>query len=178
MSAADPELPARLSDSLTQAERQLGYLRETAAALAPMLPCSAESLRRLEEKRESRDLLVAFSARFGLLQEMLQGTLFRAIAELEAERPASSRMLVELMDRLGIVPSAGDFLEDRKHRNVLAHLYVGDDGRRADALNYIVGRVEALAAILERARRHVEPRLGGTVGQGNVVAGAGSAARD
>lgn len=68
-------------------------------------------------------------------------------------------MLVELMDRLGVVPSAGEFLEDRKHRNVLAHLYVGDEGRRAEAFNYIFGRVDALAAIIERAHHHVEPRL-------------------
>lgn len=48
---------------------------------------------------------------------------------------------------------------DRKHRKVLAHLYVGDEGRRAEAFNYVFGRVDALAGIIERARRHVAPRL-------------------
>jgi uncharacterized protein YutE (UPF0331/DUF86 family) len=175
---ADRELAARLSESLAQAERQLGYLRETAAAVAPRLPCDADSLRRLEAQQESRDLLVAFTARFGLLQEMLQSTLFRAIAEMEAERPASNRMLVELMDRLGIVPSAGEFLEDRKHRNVLAHLYVGDEGRRAEAFNYIFGRVDALAGIIERTRRHVEPRLEDLRGRASAEPAGKSTAHD
>ena len=159
MTAHDPELSKRLREAVHQTQRQLGHLRETAAALALILPCSADSLVRLEEQRETRDLLVAFAARFGLLQEMLQNTLFRGIAALEDERPASNRMLLEAMDRLGIVPSATDFLEDRKHRNVLAHLYVGDEARRADALNYVYGRVEALADIIERAGRHLDLRL-------------------
>ncbi|MCU0936383.1 MAG: hypothetical protein MUF66_10005 [Gammaproteobacteria bacterium] len=68
-------------------------------------------------------------------------------------------MLVEMMDRLGIVPSAGEFLEDRKHPSVLAHLYVGDEGRRAEALNDIFGRVDALAGIIERAHHYLAPRL-------------------
>lgn len=159
MTTTEPELAARLRESLAQADRELGYLRETAAALAPLLPCSTEVLTRLEERRESRDLLVAFAARFGLLQEMLQGTVFRAVALLEEERPESNRMLVELMGRLGIVASAQDFLEDRRHRNVLAHVYVGDEARRADALNYIYQRVDALSGILDQAHRHVERRL-------------------
>jgi hypothetical protein len=93
------------------------------------------SIRRILPALDARqqDDIDAFLKRFEQLVLTLQDQVFVGLAMREGEDPRelSRRDVTELMERLRVIPSAGDFRELVLIRNRLAHLYPEEPERQA-----------------------------------------------
>jgi hypothetical protein len=142
------DLVAALRISLHLAAR----LRAALVMLEPYRPFDAASV----EAVENADPLLtdAFLKRFENLVNQLQDQLWRRVAvEIGLRDPAemSRRDLVDLMERLGLVPSADDFVDVVRTRNRLAHTYPDDPARQAARLNEACDRSATLLAAADAA---------------------------
>ena len=111
-----------------------------------------------------QDDIDAFLKRFEQLVLTLQDQVFVGLAIREGEDPRemSRRDVVELMERLGAIPSAKQFRDLVAVRNRLAHLYPEDPARQAANLNAAYQAAPLLLQASERAggslRSPREPR--------------------
>jgi hypothetical protein len=110
-------------------------LEASRAKLRSLFPLRADQLEELGPGEEEG--LDAFLKRFEQLVTTIQDQVFRAIALAEAEDLAgmSRRDVAERMERLGAIPSAGQFRDLVVLRNRLSHLYPDDPGRQVAILN-------------------------------------------
>ena len=134
---------------LARSQRQL-------AARFPLSPATVTSL-----PPDVEDDLDAFLKRYEQLVNAIQDELFKAVALVGGEdlRGLARREVVELMDRLGAVPSAASFRVLVAIRNRIAHIYPDDPERQAGNLNAAYEAVPDLLAAHEGVRRYLERRL-------------------
>lgn len=136
-------------------------LRDVLVQLAPYLPFDAE---RVEAVEAANSLLTdAFLKRFENLVNHLQNQLWRRVAVEQGFRnPAdmSRRDLADLMEKLGLLASADDFVEVVRVRNRLSHLYPGDPARQATRLNQAHKQSAVLLAAADAAAAWTARRLG------------------
>lgn len=125
-----------VAEAAATARHLAARLRRSLDWLAPHLPLDAETLPVLDTAHG--EALDAFLLRFENLANHLQDSVFRRIAvEEEGRDPSrmSRRDVVELMDRLGRVPSAAAFLDAARVRNILSHVYPDEPAKSAAILN-------------------------------------------
>lgn len=158
MTAAD-ELRALLAAQIRALTIVARRLAATRRRLETVFPVTSTSIGKLDERRiESTDALVK---RFEQLQNGLQDQLFRTLALFEGEdlRDRTRRDMAELMERIGVLPSAVDWSALAVLRNRLAHAYPTDRRRQARVLNEVFAAAELALAAFARAAAHAKPLL-------------------
>lgn len=135
-------------------------LRDALDQLEPYIPFDAD---RVEAVEAANPLLTdAFLKRFENLVNHLQDQLWRRVAVEEGLRDPdrmSRRDLADLMEKLGLLPSADAFLDVVRTRNRLSHVYPPDPGRQARRLNDACARSAPLLAAADAAEAWSAARL-------------------
>ncbi|MFH0351676.1 MAG: hypothetical protein ACHBMF_07085 [Chromatiales bacterium] len=156
MTRSDRDTQEALRNAIRALDRQAVHLERNLAAVH--LPPRLDDL-------EELDHFEALTARFGRLQDMLLAP-FRLIAmlELEERRLERVRDLLNFMEKLGIVPSAADWLAMRRVRNAIAHEYWQDVEQLRGLLELAARYSRDLITTLARAKAHAAEKLGITFG--------------
>jgi len=154
-----PDETALAGQALRAAEGCARRLARSRRTLAGAFPLSAATVNALDPGVE--DALDAFLKRFEQLVNSIQDELFKVVALVGDEdlRGLSRREVSELMDRLGVLPSAATFRALVTIRNRIAHVYPDDTDRQARNLNEAYDAVPDLLAAWESVRRYLEDRL-------------------
>lgn len=124
-----------VADNLKRAEQIAARLDYSIKQLQAIMPLTTDTINQLsDEQVESLD---AFAKRYEQLQDTLQNKLLRGIALLEQENISnySRRDINNLMEKLGVIPSAKEFADYALIRNRLAHEYPDDPTRQSQRLN-------------------------------------------
>lgn len=140
---------AKLGARLESARQQLTALGEMKAARV------AEPS---EEEARHIDVLLF---RYMRMQDLLGGRLFPALLEAGAELPVESAYIDKLhtLERLGVIDSAGEWMELRALRNQMAH-DDPDPKIRLRILLDALNSVPTLLAALEAAALYAGEKLG------------------
>ena len=157
----NPEEAALARQALRSAEGCARRLARSQGKLAAQFPLSPARVTALPPDVE--DDLDAFLKRYEQLVNTIQDELFKVVAIVGGEdvRGLARREVVELMDRLGALPSAASFRLLVAIRNRIAHSYPDDPERQAGNLNAAYEAVPDLLAAHEGVRRYLERRLPG-----------------
>ncbi|MGH8587923.1 MAG: hypothetical protein ACREXX_00880 [Gammaproteobacteria bacterium] len=145
--------------------RTFDELRQYLAAALRRIELQAVHLRRsvakveaggLTDALERLDQLETLTARFARLQHLLIGP-FRTVAILELEDQLADRVpdLLNLIEKRGIIESAGDWEEMRELRNAIAHEYWDKEQERDELFGRVVVYSRALLRVLERLGAYV-----------------------
>ena len=146
----------RLFDAWQQCQRHLHHLRHALGAIKNSLPLTAGTLATLDDESvQDWDQLVL---RFTKLQDTMGARLFPATLDILQEPYEERPMLDKLnrLEKLGYLPSTGQWHTLRVIRNRFAHDYPEDDGLKAAYLNEAAEAVLMLRQLLERFRPLVE----------------------
>lgn len=154
-----PDETALAGQALRAAEGCARRLARSRQILAGAFPLSAATISAPDPALE--DGLDAFLKRFEQLVNSIQDELFKVVAMVGDEdlRGLSRREVSELMDRLGVLPSAATFRGLVAIRNRIAHVYPEDPDRQAQNLNEAYDAVPDLFAAWETVRRYLADRL-------------------
>lgn len=152
-----PELFERLRFLIRVTDRERQHLVATTERLfdRPFTPARAQGLADDIDLAERVD---AFVTRFGRLQDTLGDKLLPALLQALGERPGAVIDNLDRAERLGLLPSAEQWLAVRKLRNQMVHEYVEDMALLADALEQGHRFVSVLAAVQERLAAEVRRR--------------------
>ena len=113
-------------------------------------PFTPERAASLAEDLDLAERVDAFVTRFGRLQDTLGDKLLPALLRALGERPAAAIDTLDRAERLGLIPSAEQWMDMRKLREQMVHEYVEDMGLLADALEQGHRFVPVLADVQER----------------------------
>lgn len=152
MMLLDPDVLALLVEHLACCRKQADYLEYSLwRAQATAQLTDEERLERYE----------ALTSRFARLPDMLVAP-FKTIAMLELEPAKAERVpdLLSLMEKLGILRHARDWLEIRQTRNAIVHEYSEDLERMAGLIERVRDQGRILILALERAERCAETARG------------------
>ncbi|MFI4939461.1 MAG: hypothetical protein ACHP7O_03830 [Burkholderiales bacterium] len=102
-----------------------------------LTPLSMDKLRHLSD--DEMEVLDAYLFRYGSLVSNIQDAIFKSIGEVEGEAVStmSNRDRTNLMERIGAVPSAGEFSSLAVVRNKLMHDYPEEAQKYLDRINFI-----------------------------------------
>jgi hypothetical protein len=155
-----PEEAALVDQAVRAAEGCARRLRRSQRTLASRFPLTARAIE--ETSPETEDGLDAFMKRFEQLVSTIQDELFTAVALLGGEdiRRLARREVTELMERLGVLPSASRFRTLVAIRNRIAHVYPDRPERQASNLNEAFAAIGDLLAACESACRYLQERQG------------------
>lgn len=106
----------------------------------------------LANQPDEAEILDAFAARFGRLQDTLGDKLLPRFAQLLGEVPKSLIDTLSFAERQGWVNSGDDFIMARRLRNKLVHEYMLDPAQFLEALLAAVDATVELLAIVGRLR--------------------------
>ncbi len=101
-------------------------------------------VKELELNQDKSELLDAFSARYGRLQDTLGDKLLPSFLNILAEPIGSNIDNLNRIERLGLLSSVTDWLEARNIRNKMVHEYIDD----ADLLMMSINRAHELVKLL------------------------------
>ena len=115
-----------LPENLEGAHRTAARLGRSLGKVTARSPFTAQMVAGLDP--DQQDTVDAFLKRFEQLADLVGLALFKGLAILEQEDVAhlSRRDLADLMEKLGIIPSAEDWSRVAVLRNRLAHGYPND----------------------------------------------------
>jgi hypothetical protein len=102
---------------------------------------------RLEDDEDLAERLDAFVSRFGRMQDTLGDKLLPSLLRSLAEKPGSALDNLNRAEKLGLLPSAIEWLDVRNLRNKLIHEYMADTEEFALALNSAHVFVQLLVAV-------------------------------
>lgn len=141
------ELRKYLGSALKRLEIQAAHLRRSLA--------KAEA-GGFTDALERLDQFEALTARFARLQDLLIGP-FRTVAILELEDQIADRVpdLLNLMEKRGIVDSAGDWATMRELCNAIAHEYWDNEQERNELFGRVVVYSRAPLRVLETLGTYV-----------------------
>ena len=124
------------------------------------LPLSADRLRGLNE--EEIAVLDQFISRFAKLQDGMGAKLLPAVLELTKEQGELDAYLDKLnrLEKIGALPSVGEWLELREMRNAFAHDYPENSELQAAILNQAFFAATRLVNILHHVKKYAQPYLG------------------
>jgi hypothetical protein len=126
------------------ARKEARHLSTTAHRLFKV-PFTAERAAALEEDADLAERVDAFVSRFGRLQDTLGDKLLPLLLSALGERPAAAIDNLDRAERLGLIPSADQWMEMRGLRNQMIHEYVEDPLVLADAIESVHRHVPLLA---------------------------------
>jgi uncharacterized protein YutE (UPF0331/DUF86 family) len=155
VSAEEDQLLKRALAAMDGCTRRLEHSR---AKLQTRFPLEPQQLAHLTPQDE--EAIDALLKRFEQLVATIQDQAFKGIALAEAEdlRAMSRRDVTELMEKLGVLPSAQAFRDLVVVRNRLAHTYPDDPDRQAAILNAAYTGTLDLLATARHISRFVEGR--------------------
>ncbi len=141
------ELRKYLGSALRRLELQAAHLRRSLTKVEA--GAFTDALERLDQ-------LEALTARFARLQDLLIGP-FRTVAILDLEDQMADRVpdLLNLMEKRGIIDSAGDWTKMRELRNAIAHEYWDNEQERDELFGRVAVYSRALLRVLERLGAYV-----------------------
>jgi hypothetical protein len=95
------------------------------------------------------EVLDAFIYRYGSLVSNIQDSIFKSIGEAEQEpvNAMSNRDKVNLMEKLGALPSATEFASLAVIRNKLMHDYPEEAQKQIDRMNFIIDEAPRLLSL-------------------------------
>lgn len=153
----DPETLARLQFLARVVHRTAAHLQTTSTRLftEPMSPARIAAMANDDDLAEQVD---AFVSRFGRLQDLLGDKLLPLLLGAFGERPAPVIDRLDRAEKLGLLPSANDWLATRQLRNQMIHEYIEDRVILADALNAAHHNVAMLTGVADRLRAELVQR--------------------
>lgn len=142
------EISALTFDLVEKEVKHLGYSHAKLAAKGIDLAW-VESL---NDAPDEAELVDAFVARFGRLQDTLGEKLFPRIAALLGESPKAFIDTLSFAERQGWITNGDDFIVTRKLRNRLVHEYMVDPEQFLEALIMAIDAATEFFAIVGRVR--------------------------
>lgn len=121
-------------------------------------PFTPERVAELEQAPDLAERVDAFVSRFGRLQDTLGDKLLPVLLTALGEKPGAVIDNLDRAERLGLIPSAEQWMEMRKLRNQMVHDYVEDPLVLADALETAHGFVPVLRDVADRLGGEIERR--------------------
>jgi uncharacterized protein with HEPN domain len=136
------------------AEKEARHLTLTTGRLftSPFTPARVAELDKAPDLAERVD---AFVSRFGRLQDTLGDKLLPVLLTALGEKTGAVIDNLDRAERLGLIPSAEQWMEMRKLRNQMIHDYVEDPLVLADALETAHGLVPVLTDVAGRLRGEI-----------------------
>lgn len=125
---------ARLAFLLETVALEAAHLRLTDERLFSR-PFDAERAQALSTNTDEAERVDAFVARFGRLQDTLGDKLLPTLLIALAEPLGPAIDNLDRAEKLGLLPSADEWIAARKLRNRMVHEYVRDAAELAGALN-------------------------------------------
>jgi hypothetical protein len=113
-------------------------------------PFTAERAATLETDPDLAERVDAFVSRFGRLQDTLGDKLLPALLAALGEPVAAAIDNLDRAERLGLIPSADQWMQMRKLRNQMIHEYVEDPLVLADAIESAGRQVPVLLDVAAR----------------------------
>jgi len=152
-----PATAERLRFLTRVADKEARHLALTTERLfaAPFTP---ERVVELEQAPDLAERVDAFVGRFGRLQDTLGDKLLPVLLGALGEKSGAVIDNLDRAERLGLIPSAEQWMEMRKLRNQMVHDYVEDPLVLADALETAHGFVPVLAEVANRLCGEIERR--------------------
>ena len=125
----------RSAFAVSRARRREGarHLATTTERLFTV-PFTPQRVADLEHEPDLAERVDAFVSRFGRLQDTLGDKLLPVLLSALGEKTAAVIDNLDRAERLGLIPSAEQWMEMRKLRNQMVHDYVEDPLVLADAL--------------------------------------------
>ncbi len=125
---------------------RLAYSMEKARRLQ-LDPLSIEKLAALSD--DEMEVMDAYLFRYGSLVSNIQDAIFKSIGEVELEQVTtmSNRDKTNLMERLGVLPSAEEFSSLAILRNKLMHDYPEEMQKHLDRINFITSECPRLIEV-------------------------------
>ena len=111
---------------------------------------TAARVEALEEDPELAERVDAFASRFGRLQDTLGDKLLKVMLDALGETTSAMIDNLDRAERLGLIPSADQWMEIRRLRNQMVHEYVEDPLVFANALAAAHQFVPVLLDVAER----------------------------
>lgn len=147
----------RLAFLLETVQLEATHLSLTDARLfsQPFLPERAQALNNNMDEAERVD---AFVARFGRLQDTLGDKLLPTLLRALAEPVGPAIDNLDRAEKLGLLPSADEWIAARKLRNRMVHEYVRDAAELAAALSAGHHFVPLLVMFAERIAAFCQAR--------------------
>lgn len=147
----------RLSFLARVADKEARHLAFTDTRLfaQPFTPRQAEGLADTPDLAERVD---AFVSRYGRLQDTLGDKLLPVLLDSLGEKTGAVIDNLDRAERLGLIPSAEQWLEMRKLRNQMVHEYVEDPVLLADAMQTAHEYVPVLIEVSDRLRAEITGR--------------------
>lgn len=95
---------------------------------------------------DEMEVIDAYLYRYGSLASSIQDSIFKSIADIESEEVSkmSNRDKTNLMERLGLLPSAEDFSSIVTLRNKLMHDYLEEAQKIIDRMNLVMQKSQDL----------------------------------
>lgn len=121
-------------------------------------PFTPERVATLETTPDLAERVDAFVSRFGRLQDTLGDKLLPVLLTALGEKTGAVIDNLDRAERLGLIPSAEQWMEMRKLRNQMVHDYVEDAVVLADALETAHGFVPVLIGVADRLRGEIAGR--------------------
>lgn len=148
---------SRLQFLVRVIRRECEHLAATDARLFAE-PFSAQRATRLAERADEAERVEAFVGRFGRLQDTLGNKLLPAFLVALGEDVAAVIDTLDRAERLGLIPSADDWLAMRKLRNQMVHEYIEDAIVLASALQagheFVPTLVRVAGGLVDAIARH------------------------
>jgi len=141
--------------TLELVEREASHLAYTHQHLFEQ-PINLEWINQLPMRPELAEIIDAFGARFGRLQDTLGEKLIPRFAALLGENPKSLLDVLAYAERMGWIDSAEDFIAARRLRNRLIHEYITDPSLFLDAIQTAKQATQDMLAIVSRLRHEAE----------------------
>lgn len=139
--------------------RELRYWLTTRSRLTEVIPVTAEWVAALEKQPEWADIVQSFTSRFGRLQDIISKQLFKTLILLEGSEAGSLIDILNMMEKQGILADVLVWQRLRKLRNELAHEYLDDYQRMAEAINATYDAAALVEQIVLNCREYAINRL-------------------
>ena len=129
----DADILPRLRFLVRVVRREMEHLRTTDQRLFQR-PFTAEAAAQLGQQPDLAERVDAFVSRFGRLQDTVGDKLLPALLRALGERMGAAIDNLDRAERLGLLPSADEWMTIRRLRNQMIHEYIEDPVVLADAL--------------------------------------------
>jgi hypothetical protein len=152
-----PAAAERLRFLARVADKEARHLALTTERLFA-IPFTQERVAELEQAPDLAERVDAFVGRFGRLQDTLGDKLLPVLLSELGEKTSAAIDNLDCAERLGLIPSAEQWMEMRKLRNQMVHDYVEDPLVLADALETAHGFVPVLTGVADGLRSEMAAR--------------------
>ncbi len=149
----------RLEKILNECDKHLLRMNKAHGDMSLFIPLTSETYTKLSED-EIQDI-DQYLYRFSKLQDAMGQKLFKAIVSLYDYQvdPLPMIDVINRIEKLGIIYSAGDWDSLRETRNALAHEYDDEPEQMASLINDIYSKKELIETIYLHAKQDVASKL-------------------